>query len=74
MGEPLTLDDDDDTDSQPFEELLTISDKSALIPQEEPAVQSWEELRTVCWIFVILVPLNNNYLLLYMYTGVDRAE
>lgn len=46
MGEPLTLD-DDETDSQPFDELLTISDKSALIPQEEPAVQSWEELRTV---------------------------
>ena len=46
MGEPLTL--EDNTDSQPFDELLTISDKSALIPQEEPASQSWEELRTVC--------------------------
>ena len=45
MGEPLTL--DDDMDSQPFDELLTISDKSAMIPQEEPASQSWEELRTV---------------------------
>lgn len=38
---------DDEPESQPFDELLTISDKSALIPQEEPAVQSWEELRTV---------------------------
>ena len=41
-------DDNDDTSDQAFDELLTISDKSTLIPKEEPAVQSWEELKTVC--------------------------
>ena len=54
LREPLSLDDsgDDDDDAnrdeQAFDQLLTISDKSALIPEEEPAVRSWEELKTVC--------------------------
>ena len=49
----MTADSDDDGEcdtnheKQSFDELLTISDKSALIPEQEPATQSWEELRTV---------------------------
>lgn len=36
----------DDADKN-FDELATVSDKSVLIPREEEAVQSWEELRKV---------------------------
>lgn len=35
-------------DDQSFEQLTTVSDQSALIPHEEAAVQSWEDLRKVC--------------------------
>lgn len=49
----MSLDDDGDRDEQPFDELMTISDKSALIPHEEPAIQSWEELKTVSWLTLV---------------------
>lgn len=32
---------------QQFDSLCSVSDQSVLIPQEEAAAQSWEELRTV---------------------------
>ncbi len=34
-------------DDQDFDDLTTVSDQSVLIPKEEAAVQSWEELRKV---------------------------
>lgn len=37
----------DKVDEQQFDSLCSVSDQSVLIPREEAAAQSWEELRTV---------------------------
>ena len=34
-------------EEQQFDQLTTVSDQSVLIPREEAAAQSWEELRKV---------------------------
>ena len=38
----------EDNDEQIFDDLTSVSDQSVLIPQQEPAVESWDELRKVC--------------------------
>ncbi len=44
----LNYDESQEKEQEPFDDLTTISDQSVLIPREEAAVQSWEELKHVC--------------------------
>ncbi len=47
LGDNDTLNNCNDGD-QGFDQLTTVSDQSVLIPHNEAAAQSWEDLKKVC--------------------------